>query len=182
MPETKPPAKASLNQCQLKVPPPEHTSSRELRKEKAHIPRTVRIYNLLLLNRPDRILPQLLLALHSHDRLLRALRDDDDPLPLLVNLRQLGHRPCNLLNVLLLGLETVAARPRTSLRLVHHDVVPVRGGLVELVLEELGDEGGGDAKAKNLVVRGRVLRQSHDGGHAHRQVVSADVVDARLLD
>lgn len=77
-----------------------------------------------------------------------ALSDDDGALARRVLLGQLGHGRRDGGNVL--RLEVVRRRPRPRLRLVANHVVPVRRRAVELLLEELGNEGGGEGEGEDL--------------------------------
>lgn len=143
------------------------------------------------------------LALDSDDGRLGALRDDGHALALRVLLRQIGQVLGDGGDVV--GVEVVRVGVGHCLRLVAHDVVPVRGRLVEGVLEELGDEGGVEGEGEDLVatsmsiqssfrsspwegdrwtdlvlLRG-LLGQGQHGRHADRQMVSADKVVLAVL-
>lgn len=70
----------------------------------------------------------------------------------------------------------------SCLGLVADQVVPVRGRLIEGVLEELRDEGRAEAQGEHLVVGGGFFSQCQDGRHAHGQMVATDEVDRGLLN
>lgn len=125
-------------------------------------------------------LPRLVLALDGDDGGLGALGDDDGALALLVGLGQVGEVLCDGGNVLC--VEVVRLGVGEGLGLVADDVVPVRGGLVEGVLEELGDEGGREREHKDLVLLCGVLGQGHDGGDGDGEVVATDEEHLSLLD
>lgn len=120
------------------------------------------------------------LALDGNDGRLGALGDDDGTLALGVLLGQVGHVLGDGRDVF--GVEVVRGSEGASLGLVANNVVPVRGGLVELVLEELGNERCGQRKHENLVLGSGLLCEGHDGGDRDGQVVTTDVVDFGLLD
>lgn len=88
------------------------------------------------------------LALDGDDGRLGALGDDGDALALIVLLRQVGQVLGDGRDVG--GLEVVRLGVGGGLGLVADDVVPVRGGLVERVLEELGDEGSVQGEGEGL--------------------------------
>ena len=101
----------------------------------------------------------------------------------------------------IVGAPAVALGVGTSLGLVAEGVVGVGQNGVELVLEELRDEGSGQREHEdlvgvsgldiswdvdggeqtNLVLGSGLLTQSLDGRDAHRQVVATDVVHLGLL-
>lgn len=88
------------------------------------------------------------LALDGDDGRLGALGDDGYALALGVLLGQVGQVLGDGRNVG--GLEVVRLGVGGGLGLVADDVVPVRGGLVERVLEELGDEGSVQGEGEGL--------------------------------
>lgn len=120
------------------------------------------------------------LTLDGNDGGLGALSDDDGTLALSVLLGQVGHVLGDGRDVF--GVEVVGGGEGASLGFVANDVVPVRRGLVELVLEELGNERSGQREHENLVLSSGLLGESHDGGDRDGQVVATDKVDLGLLD
>lgn len=122
----------------------------------------------------------LVVALDSNDGGLGALGDDDGTLALGVLLGEVGHVLGDGGDVL--GVEVVGGSEGASLGLVTDNVVPVGGGLVELVLEELADEGSGQREHEGLVLGSGLLGEGHDGGDRDGQVVTTDEVDLGLLD
>lgn len=121
--------------------------------------------------------PYVSLALDGDDGGVRALGDDDGSLPGRILLGQVGDVAGDVGDVV--GVEGVGVGVGAGLGLVADEVVPVGGRLVERVLEELRDEGGAEAEGEDLVVGGGLLGERQNGGHAHRQVVAADVVHRR---
>ena len=90
----------------------------------------------------------LILALDGNNGGLSALGDDSNTLALLVLLGKVGEVLGDGGNVG--GLEVVRLGVRGSLGLVTDDVVPVGSGLVELLLEELGNEGSVQGESEGL--------------------------------
>ena len=88
------------------------------------------------------------LALDGDDGRLGALSDDGNTLALLVLLGKVGEVLGDGGNVG--GLEVVRLGVGGSLGLVTDDVVPVGSGLVELLLEELGNEGSVQGESEGL--------------------------------
>lgn len=88
------------------------------------------------------------LTLDGDDGGLGALGDDGDTLALGVLLGKVGQVLGDGGDVG--GLEVVRLGVGSGLGLVADNVVPVRGGLVELLLEELGNEGGVEGESKRL--------------------------------
>lgn len=86
----------------------------------------------------------------------------------------------NLAHVL--RAQRVGVGVRSGLGLVADQVVPVRGRLIERVLEELRDEGRAEAQREHLVVGGGFFGQRQDGRHAHGQMVTADEIERGLLN
>lgn len=121
-----------------------------------------------------------ILALDRHEGRIRSLRNHHGPLPLLIFLGQIGNMPCNLADVL--RAQRMGVGVRSGLGLVADQVVPVRGRLIERVLEELRDEGGAEAQGEHLVVGGGFFGQRQDGRHAHGQMVTADEIKRGLLN
>ena len=119
-------------------------------------------------------------ALDGNDGGLGALGDNDSALALGVLLGQVGHVLGDGRDVL--GGEVVGGSEGASLGLVADNVVPVRGGLVELVLEELADERSREREHEGLVLGSGLLGESQDGGDRDGQVVTTDKVDLGLLD
>jgi hypothetical protein len=136
--------------------------------------------NLVLANDVDGESLDVVVALDGNDGGLGALGDDDSTLALGVLLGQVGHVLGDGGDVL--GLEVVGLSEGASLGLVADDVVPVGGGLVELVLEELADEGSGEREHEDLVLGSGLLGEGQDGGDRDGQVVTTDKVDLGLLD
>lgn len=120
------------------------------------------------------------LALDGNDGGLSALGDDDGTLALGVLLGQVGHVLGDGRDVF--GVEVVRSSEGASLGLVANNVVPVGRSLVELVLEELGNERSGQREHENLVLGSGLLSESHDGGDRDGQVVATNEVDLGLLD
>lgn len=145
-----------------------------------NLPSTIGIANLGLIDLVDGEFPHVILALDRHNGGVRALGDDHGPLSLLILLGQVGNVTGDLTHVL--GVERVGVGIRSGLGLVADQVVPVGGGLIERVLEELRDEGGAEAQGEDLVVGGGLLGQGEDRGHAHGQMVAADKIERGLLD
>lgn len=116
----------------------------------------------------------------SNDGRLKTLGDDHSTGTLGVLLGQHSQLLGNLDDVV--GAPLVASRVGTSLSLVAAGVVGVRKNAVQLVLEELGDEGGREVQHEDLVLGGSLLSESQDGGNADCQVVTTHVVDLSLLD
>lgn len=88
------------------------------------------------------------LALDGDNGRLGALSDDGDTLALLVLLGEVGKVLSDGGDVS--GLEVVRLGVGGGLGLVADDVVPVGSGLVELVLEELGNEGCVEGESEGL--------------------------------
>lgn len=97
------------------------------------------VLDLGLVNGVDREALDVVLALDGNNSRFGALGDDGDTLALLVLLGEVGEVLSDGGDVG--GLEVVRLGVGGGLGLVADDVVPVGSGLVELVLEELGDEG-----------------------------------------
>lgn len=123
---------------------------------------------------------QAILALDRHNGRIRALRNHHGPLPLVILLGQIGNVSGNLADVL--RAQRMGVGVRSGLGFVADQVVPVRGRLVERVLEELRDEWGAEAQGEHLVVGGGFFGQRQDGRHAHGQMVTADEVERGLLN
>jgi hypothetical protein len=136
--------------------------------------------NLVLADNVNGERLDIVVALDGNDGGLGALGDDDGTLALGVLLGQVGHVLGDGGNVL--GVEVVSGSEGAGLGLVANNVVPVGGGLVELVLEELADEGGGEREHEDLVLSSGLLGESQDGGDRDSQVVTTDKVDLGLLD
>ena len=136
--------------------------------------------NLILADNVDGESLDVVVALNSDNGGLGALGDNNSTLALGVLLGQVGHVLGDGRNVL--GVEVVGGSEGASLGLVANDVVPVRGGLVELVLEELADERSGEREHEGLVLGSGLLSKSQDGGNRDGQVVATDKVDLGLLD
>jgi hypothetical protein len=146
----------------------------------------------------DRERLDVVLALDGNDGGLGALGDDGDTLALLVLLGEVGEVLGDGRDVG--GLQVVRLSVGGGLSLVADDVVPVGRGLVELLLEELGNEGCVKGESEGLywsvslavislmsnrsylVLLGSLLGQSHDSGHADSKVVATDKVCLALLD
>jgi hypothetical protein len=90
------------------------------------------------------------LALDGDDGRLGALSDDGNTLALLVLLGKVGEVLGDGGDVG--GLEVVGLGVGGGLGLVADNVVPVRGGLVELLLEELGNERSVQGESEGLKV------------------------------
>ena len=90
------------------------------------------------------------LALDGDDGRLGALSDDGNTLALLVLLGKVGEVLSDGGDVG--GLEVVGLGVGGGLGLVADNVVPVRGGLVELVLEELANERSVQGETEGLIV------------------------------
>lgn len=134
-------------------------------------------------------------ALDSDGR-VGALCEDNDALLLGVLLGQLGDLLSDLLDVL--GGDVVGFGECGRLGLVSDQDIDVRQDRVELVLEELRDEGSREVENKglhdlacfflqravpyHLVVLGSVLGQGQNGRHGDSQVVTTDVEDLGTLD
>ena len=91
-----------------------------------------------------------ILALDGNNGGLSTLGDDGNTLALLVLLGKVGEVLGDGGNVG--GLQVVGLGVGGSLGLVTDDVVPVRSGLVELLLEELGNEGSVQGEGERLSV------------------------------
>ena len=92
----------------------------------------------------------LILALDGNNGGLSALGDDSNTLALLVLLGKVGEVLGDGGDVG--GLEVVGLGVGGSLGLVADDVVPVGSGLIELLLEELGNEGSVQGESERLLV------------------------------
>ena len=155
--------------------------------------------NLGLVDLVDREGLDLVLALDRNNGGLGTLGDDGNTLALLVLLGKVGEVLSDGGDVG--GLEVVGLGVGGSLGLVADDVVPVGSGLVELLLEELGNERCVQGESERLfmvsiasacglltfsrsylVLLGSLLGQSHDGGHADSKVVATNEVCLALLD
>lgn len=104
------------------------------------------------------------LALDGDQGGLGALRDDDGALALGVLLGELSKGTGDVLGGV--GREGVGLGVGGGLGLVADDVVGVGGGGVDDVLEELGDEGGGEVEDEGLVLGGGESAELLDGGRA----------------
>lgn len=124
----------------------------------------VGIIDLLLGDGVDREFLNGVLALDGNEGRLGALCDNGNSLSLAVLLGQVGEVLANVLG--LLGRQVVRFGVGSGLGLIANDVVPVRGGGVDGVLEELGDEGSRERQNKDLVILGSLLRELHNGGRA----------------
>ena len=102
---------------------------------------------------------------------LSALGDDGNSLALGVLLGQVGKGLCDILG--LLAGKVVRLGVGSGLGLVSDDVVPVGSAGINGVLEELGNEGGGEGQDKRLVVLSGLLSQLHDGRRADYVVILA---------
>lgn len=129
----------------------------------------------------NRELLDLVLALDGDDGGAGALGDDGDAGLLGVLLGQVGEGLGDSGDVLGDVSQVVGVGVGGGLGLVADDVVPVRGGGVEGVLEELGDKRGREVDDEGLVLGGGLLGQGHDGGRADGEVVAADVVEVGRL-
>lgn len=89
------------------------------------------------------------LTLDGNDGGLGALSDDGDTLALGVLLGKVGQVLGDGGDVG--GLEVVRLGVGSGLGLVADNVVPVRGGLVELLLEELGNERSVEGESEGLL-------------------------------
>lgn len=138
------------------------------------------VTDFLLVDGVDSVLLDLVLALNGNNGRVSALGDDDSSLAIGVDLGQVGKVLGNGRDIV--SLEVVRLCVGAGLGLVADDVVPVGSSLVELVLEELGDEGSRKRQHEDLVLLGGLFGQSHDGGNGNGQVVSSDKVDLGLLD
>lgn len=107
------------------------------------LPSTIGVANLGLVDLMHGELPHVMLALDRHNSRVGALGDDHGPLSLLVLLGQVGNMAGDLGHVL--GAERMRVGVRSGLGLVADEVVPVGGGLIERVLEELRNEGRAEA-------------------------------------
>jgi hypothetical protein len=123
---------------------------------------TVGVVDLLLADGVDGVLLDLVAALLGHNGRLGALGDDSDTRALAVGLGEVGQVLGNGRDVSL-GGKTVGTGVCGGLSLVADDVVPVLGGLVQRVLEELGNEGCGQVNNEGLVVLGGFLAKGEDG-------------------
>ena len=128
----------------------------------------------------DRVLSDIVLALDSHDGGQGSVGDDGDTLALGVDLGKVGERLGDLLEVS--SSKVVGSSVRLGLTLVANNVIPVRGRGVKGVLEELGNEGGGQRQDKGLVAAGSLLAQLHNGGRANGEVVATDIIGLGVLD
>lgn len=104
------------------------------------------------------------LALDGDEGGLGALGDDDGALALRVLLGEVGEGAGDVLGGV--GRQGVRLGVGGGLGLVADDEVSVRGGGVEDVLEELGDEGGGEVDDEGLVLGGGESAKLLDGGRA----------------
>lgn len=94
---------------------------------------------MLLVDGVDGELLDTLLALDGDESGLSALSDDGNALLLAVLLGEVGEVLDDVLG--LLGGQAVRLSVGSSLGLVTDDVVPVGGGSINNLLEELGDKG-----------------------------------------
>lgn len=140
----------------------------------------VSIADLLLFNGVNWELLWSLLSLGSNDSWESALGDNSNALALVVGLWQIGKVLSDLGNIS--GLQAVGLSVGKSLTLVTDDNIPVWGGLVKWILEELADEWCGEGDNEGLVVLGGLLSNSHDGLWADGEVVATDVDELGLLD
>lgn len=148
-----------------------------------YLPSTVGVVNALLGDLVDAEFLDLNLAVglgSSSDGGKGSLRHNGGSRAVGVLLGQLGQLLGNLDDIV--SAPRVALGVGTSLRLVTESVIRVGQNGVELVLEELRDEGGRKRQHENLVLRGGLFTESLDGGNTHGQVVTANVVDLSLLD
>lgn len=122
----------------------------------------------------DPKLPYLLFSLHGDNSRVCALGDNDRPLPLAVLLGQIGHMARNLGDILCAERMCVGISP--GLGLVADDEIPIGCRLIELVLEELRDEGRAEAQDEDGVLGRGLLSQRQHGGDAHGQMVAADEI------
>lgn len=106
--------------------------------------------DLGLVDLVDREGLDLILALDGNNGGLGTLGDDGDTFALLVLLGKVGEVLGNGGNIG--SLEVVGLGVRGSLGLVTDDVVPVGSGLVELLLEELGNERSVQGQSKGLLM------------------------------
>lgn len=147
------------------------------------LPGTVGVVDGLLGKLVNRELLDLSIAVgraNGNNGRLKALGDDHSTGTLGVLLGQHSQLLGNFNDVL--GAPLVTGRVGESLTLVAAGVVGVRQNAVQLVLEELGDEGSREVEHKDLVLGGSLLGESQDGGNADSQVVATDVEDLSLLD
>lgn len=117
---------------------------------------------------------------NGNDGGLKTLGDDHSTGALSVLLGQLSQLLGNLNDVI--GAQVVARRVRASLSLVAAGVVGVRQNAVQLLLEELGDEGRREVEHEDLVLGGSLLGEGQNGGNTDSQVVATDVVELSLLN
>lgn len=113
---------------------------------------TIGVVDLVSTNSVDGELLDLILTLESDDGRVRALGDYGNAGPLGVLLGQIGEGLGDGGNVLGNAGEVVGVSVGGGLGLVADYVVPVRGGGVEWVLEELGDEGRRKVDDERLVL------------------------------
>ena len=107
------------------------------------------VANVVLVDLVDGESLDVVLALDGDDGRLGALSDDGNTLALLVLLGKVGEVLGDGGDVG--GLEVVGLGVGGGLGLVTDDVVPVRRGLVKLVLEELGNEGSVEGESEGLM-------------------------------
>jgi len=122
------------------------------------------ITNALALNRQHREDTHIRLALRSHQRRLRALRDDSDAAAQCVGLWQVGQVARNGGQVG--GVEGMGLRVGECLGFVANDVVPEGGACVHGVFEELRDEWRREGEGEDFVLGGGLVGELHDGGGA----------------
>lgn len=125
---------------------------------------TIGIVDLLLADGMDWEFLDLILTLDSNEGRLGALSDNSNSLSLPVLLGQVGQVLDNILG--LLGGQVVRLGISSGLGLITDDIVPVRGGGIDGILEELGDEGGRERQNKDLVLFGGLFGELHDGWRA----------------
>lgn len=125
---------------------------------------TVGVVDLLGLDGVDGELLDTLLALDGNKGRVSALSDNGNSLSLGVLLGKVGKVLDDVLG--LLAGQAVGLGVSSGLGLVTDDVVPVGGAGIDNLLEELGDEGGGEGEDKDLVVLSSLLGKLHDGGGA----------------
>lgn len=123
------------------------------------------VVDLLLGDGVDGILLDLCLTLDGDNGGLGALGDDGDALAGGVLLGQISEGEGDVGDADASG-EAVRLGVGGGLGLVADDVVPVGSAGIEGLLEELGDEGGGEGEDEGLVAAGGLLAEFHDGGRA----------------